>query len=252
MPSRLHEGMTRNTQSKSATPRAAYLTLAALALLLALGWAAVSLTGASDTRQAQAQTPGPDGGAGDGGPADWREDPSYESYGERKNPFIQVASEVSTVGEDQNGGDRKATPPPAGNGGNGAPAGAETTIPDDAPAAAPNGAAPNGASASNSGSQSSQTSPGTGSAPQPQQAPPGSGAATAQAGSAGCQGIEDEFEKQLCEDAAADSTTSQSSGSAQPGSAQPGSGDDRYGGSGRSGAGAPTESFRNGGAAGGK
>lgn len=250
MPSRLHEGMTRTRSPRGkASPRAAYLTLAAAALLLALGWAVVSLTGAPETREAQAQTSGPEDPGPGGGSDNELEEPSYESFGERRDPFALVVEEAAE-GEDMNGGEEDPEGADQDTTGEDDEEGA--TPPDDQTESPDDGA-------STDDSEQNQGSDGEGGSG----APGGSGAVQEDVD---CEDPADQFEQVLCEE--------RESGSAadDPGAAQPvpddrdgdspaaddgdaakaGSDDDGFGGAGRSGAGEPTESFRNGGAATGK
>lgn len=242
MTSRLHEGMTR-TQSPpgSGSPlRVAALTALCAATLLILGWTIFSPTSGTGEHQAQAQTPAPEespsGASGEG-----EDEPSYEAFGERRSnlftPVVSLANEEGSENEDSNddsaNGDDQVSRQGTG----------EEDLDSDS---SPNGTSTGNDNGSLSGDDENASQGTTSSAP-----PANGGAAgSSGAGNVDCQNPEDDFEELLCEEGAGGSTDDRTD-SAQPG----GRGeieDDRDGGSGRSGAGEPTDTFRNGGPAPGK
>lgn len=234
MTSRLHEGMTRTQPPRSGPPlRVAALIALCAATLLILGWAVFSPLGGTGEHQAQAQTPAPDRELGAGANAG-EEEPSYEAFGEPRSdlftPIVPLANEDGS-GDGADNGDGAA------NGdGSGSPQGTGGEDLD-------GGSSSNGTSTGNdngslndngNGSNSPQGT--TSSVP-----PPNGGAAGAEAEDVNCEGLQG-LEKVICEDA---------QGSAPPGGTDEIE-DDRDGGSGRSGAGESTDTFRNGGPAPGK
>ncbi len=241
MTSRLHEGMTRTQPPRSGPPlRVAALIALCAATLLILGWAVFSPLGGTGEHQAQAQTPAPDRELGAGANAG-EEEPSYEAFGEPRSdlftPIVPLANEDGS-GDGADNGDGAAngdgSGSPQGTGGEDLDGGSSsngTSTGNDNDSLNSNG---------NSGNSQQNT---TSSAPQPN----GGAAAGSDAGNVNCQNPEDDFEELLCEEGAGGSTDDRT-GSAPPG----GMDDDRDGGSGRSGAGEPTDTFRNGGPAPGK
>lgn len=237
MTSRLHEGITR-TQSppRTGSPlRLAALIALCAAVLLALGWTIFSPTSGTSQHQAQAQTPEPQGGSV-GPSGDEEDDASYAAFGDRRSnlftPVVPPANEEGSEGENNNDEDTDGT------GSQTQPAGDEIEDQDRATLDDDNG------SRSGDGDDTQQRT--TSSAP-----PPNDGAAAGSgAGNVNCQNPEDDFEEILCEEGAP------GSGSDRTTSERPGGRgeleDDRDGGSGRSGAGEPTDTFRNGGPAPGK
>ena len=238
MTSRLHEGMTR-TQSPPRTGSPLRLTaLIALcaAVLLILGWAVLSPLGGTGEQQAQAQTSGT--GEGPSGTPGEEEEPSYEAFGEQKNPFARV---VQAKTEDS---------------GNGGQSGGENTGNNEGGTDGPVSRAQQPAGNEPEDQDRATLDDDNGDDARQRTAPPapppenGGTAAGSGAGDVNCQNPTDDFEELLCEESAPGSGGDRTT-SAQPG----GSGeieDDRDGGSGRSGAGEPTDTFRNGGPAPGK
>lgn len=241
MKSKLYEGMTRTQSPRRGEPslRLAALSLLCASLLLALGWAAFSPLDERDGQQAQAQTPEPEPSAAEENP-DQQDEPSYAAFGESKDPFALVVQRAEEGGGAE-GEDSSASADETGS--QTQPAGDEmedqerTTLEDD--------------NDSRSGDDAQQRT--TSSAP-----PAGGGAAGGSGSTAGsgagnvnCQNPADEFEEILCEEGATGATPEAAGGTAWSGDTGEVE-DDRYGGSGRSGAGEPTETFRNGGPAPGK
>lgn len=240
MSSRLHEDMTRtHSPSRTGPPlRAAALITLCAATLLILGWAVFSPLGGTGEHQAQAQTPEPEEGSG-GTSGEGEDEPSYEAFGEQKNPFarvVQAKTEDSGNGEQDGSGD-------TGNGGNAAngegsnfqPQSTDDEMTDVDPSA------PGDDNGSLNDNGNNDDSPqGTTSVPPPN----GGSAAGSGAGDVNCQNPADDFEELLCEEGAGGSTDDRT-GSVPPG----GIDDDLGGGSGRSGAGETTDTFRNGGPA---
>lgn len=245
MRSRLHEGMTR-TQSppRSGSPLrvAALITLCA-ATLLALGWAVFSPLGGTGEHQAQAQAQPSGTQEGSGGVQEEVPEKAYAAY-EYKNPMdiSRVAqSKTEDTGQTENGdgNGNDGVNDAEGSGGNGAYDEDPNQATENNKTKELNGDAAtpqedNGPSGTVTGQQQ-QTLEASPPAPR---TPDTGGVTPAVANCEGLQGMQ----KLICEDA---------QGSAQPG----GSGEiesDRDGGSGRSGAGETTDTFRNGGPAPGK
>lgn len=244
MPSRrhgtLHEGMTRG----ATRPRGGRVALAALMaalLVLALGWAAVSTLGGDREARAQSSGGGSDELAqAEPAPEDEAQDdsggqsePSYEAFGEPRNPFalvVEPAEEGGTT-ETEDGAAQEA----AADGGNDNTS-SSTTAEDTTGSPDNNGPGGNGAEREPFGS----TAPG-GQTPNS----PGRGVITGPNGErVDCGDPADEFEQLLCEDRRGGFSSANGEAGAGSGGGQgpPGSG-----GSGRSGAGEPAEQFRNGG-----
>lgn len=238
----LHEGMTRSAGRRRGG-RAALAALLAALLLLALGWAALSALGGD--HEARAQSSGEDSGElAQAAPEDSAEDgsgggsePSYEAFGEPRNPFALVVepaeeAEESTP-EDQPEGDATTQ---AGDDN-----ASDTTSGDDTTSSQDNGSGDNGGARQPFGSPA----PG-GQNPDPPRRNTQQSTQEIITGPNGervdCGNPADEFERIICEEERRGGFSAGGGEAGSGGQGPPGSG-----GSGRSGVGEPAEEFRNGG-----
>lgn len=248
MPTRLHEelheGMTRGPACQR-SGRTALAALVATLLVLALGWASLSMLG---DREARAQNS--DGGSGGSGkltqaaPEDGPEgasggesEPSYAAFGEERNPFSPIVAQADDDGRgeetegDAANDESRAT---ASSEGASATANSEEATADQGAGGDDSVSAQDTGGFNNNGAVRQpfgSTSPGN------------QNVITGPNGErVDCGNPADEFEQLLCEDQREGFSASGGDDTVSGQQGPPGSG-----GSGRSGAGQPAEEFRNGG-----
>lgn len=269
--SRLHEGMTR-TQSPSRRVstgrRAAMLASLAVLLLLVLVWAIFSTSVGPGSREARAQNPDPSDEPEKAAQGDDSLDPGsgggeeYAAYN-YKDPFTRVVPLAGQEGDlgDNNGGSGGENGDDRGNVNSDGSTGGEDSGKAKNPSSQNHGTqmdrdeagsmgdseqsgtdmlpeSGNGSSASAGSSSSGVGGSGSGLDSAEESNLGGTGE-----GDVDCADPEDDFERLLCEEEEAGATPG-GSGPAEPGGLRD---EGRYGGSGRSGAGEPAETFRNGG-----